>query len=566
MGASSLLATAVAAVAIIGRVQATEYILPPCTSPFQPFVYSGCFSNPGNPNALSWQTDLSFNSVTVESCVAECKGNGYRYAGVIYGGYCFCGQTVVGGSLLDDKQCNIPCTGNSSETCGGENKISIYQDPTFPKPSDSTTISDYVSLGCWTDGGNYGKALNIGMSSPSGDAVTTESCLQACKNGGYPFAGTEYGGECYCGVVIGNNTKSAPATDCDKPCRGNTSQICGGGNRMNLYVAEDLESIEPCGYVPPVISSSSTTSTLCSTTSSSTSTTSSTSTSTTAATTTSAAVCTTTTVIPPSCEYKCGDWCSSPLPDWNDQNSCKSGHSSCAIQVSACFKTAGWPDAMSCFDFSGWCDDVKDYCKGSGSRSKSDCIKRNPPKGGNSKPVTSTITIPCKTTSTPTPSSTSTKCPIPTPTGICTQPSNRQWGYGPGNPVGGIDLAVVTCNDLKDDFYQNPFKLYTESDSSKCSSYSRNKVPSACASACKAQYDQCSATYVKGCQENHLFGRRDTSYFEYAASGETKKRTFGWSDSYKTAGNKCQAQYSDCLSVNKDVSGSGKCGSWGNGW
>jgi len=251
---------------------------------------------------------------------------------------------------------------------------------------------------------------------------------------------------------------------------------------------------------------------------------------------------------------------------------------------------------MSCFDFSAWCTSVKSYCKASGSsKSKSDCLKSNAPKGGNSA-VTSTITVPCAATSTTAkPTTTSTQCPIPTPTGICTQPSSGTWGYGPGNAVGGIELAVVTCNDLKNDFAQNPFKVYTDSDSSKCSSFGRSNVPSACSTACKAQYDQCTSTYAKGCQENQssgktwgfgittsvsvdtssiwswltgLFGnsRRDISYFEYTKSSEATKRTLGWSDSYNTANNKCQAQYNDCLSVNKGVSGSGKCGSWGSGW
>ncbi len=123
---------------------------------------------------------------------------------------------------------------------------------------------------------------------------------------------------------------------------------------------------------------------------------------------------------------------------------------------------------MNCFDFSGWCKNVGSYCNG-GGKSKSDCFNKNPPSGG-SKPTTSTITIPCKATSTTVkPSSTTTKCPIPTPTGICTQPSDSHWGYSPGNPVGGIDLPSLTCNDLKNDWYQNPFKLYTDPDSSKCS-------------------------------------------------------------------------------------------------
>ena len=237
---------------------------------------------------------------------------------------------------------------------------------------------------------------------------------------------------------------------------------------------------------------------------------------------------------------------------------------------------------MNCFNFAGWCKNVDGYCK-AGGKSKSDCLNKNPPSGGG-KPTTSTITIPCKTTTTPTSTATtSTKCPIPTPTGICTQPSNSYWGYGPGNSVGGIDMPSLTCNDLKSDFAQNPFKLYTDPDSTKCSSFPRGSCSSACSSACKLQYNQCISTYAQGCKSNQQTGsswggfyswltsifnwKRDSAdYFTYSQSSESEKRSSGWTDSYSTANSKCQQQYTDCLNVNKGTSGSGKCGSWGSGW
>lgn len=233
---------------------------------------------------------------------------------------------------------------------------------------------------------------------------------------------------------------------------------------------------------------------------------------------------------------------------------------------------------MDCFDFSGWCKNIEGYCK-AGGRSRSDCFNKNPPQGGG-KGTTSTITIPCKSTPTPTPTS-STKCPIPTPTGICTQPSNSKWGYSPGNPVGGIALPALTCNDLKGDFDSYPFKLYIDADSKKCSGWSRGNVPNACSAACKAQYDQCVANYVEGCKNNDpkssggLWGwlsgllnwKRDTtSYFEYNQASESRKRTISWSDTSSTANSKCTQQYNDCISANKYSSGGGKCGSWSNGW
>lgn len=396
------------------------------------------------------------------------------------------------------------------------------------------------------------------------------------------------------------------------PCNGNSAQTCGGRGRLNLFVADELQSLQPCGYEPPVssstvVTSSSTTSTSSAPPQTETSSTTSeaqtsstpditptSSTTVVSTTTTSSSVCVSTTVVPPECEYKCGKWCSSPLPDWDDVKSCKGAWSTCAVQVASCFKHAGWPDVLDCFDFGEWCADISKYCdsKPWGGCRKNDFWGKKPPKGGPQPPKTTTITTTCApattqpatttkgaattTTKPATTSSAPTKCPIPTPTNICKQPSNWQYGYGPDKPVGGIEMPVVTCNDLAEDWPNYPFKQYNDVDSRKCRKYQRNKCPNACADACKEQYEDCVDVYAEGCKrkpERNGWGgwggwggwRRDAdkSYFEFSRSVE--KRTFRWNDSWGGAVSKCKAQYSDCLKVNRGVTGAGKCPKFG-GW
>ncbi|KAK3692812.1 WSC domain-containing protein [Podospora appendiculata] len=617
MASFRLMAAALAATHMVGQVQAWTVELPPCLSPFQPFVYSGCYDDNGSPHTLAFRSSLDQQNMTVETCVAECKGNGYRYAGLEYYGVCFCGGTVIG-SPVDESLCNYPCTGNKSENCGGNNIISIYQDPTYT-PFEDVTVQDYAPLGCWTDDSPYGRALGYPQDQLNSQTLTTSDCLNACKDGGFPFAGTEYGGECWCSATIGNDTGAAPDFDCNMPCNGDSTEICGGRSRLNLYVAKELESLQPCGYVPPVSSSASSTlststssivvssvpplSTTSSTTSSSiipssttssttsstasitiSSTTSSTISSTTSSTTTSkssttscttttkpptttsstsstktSSVCVATVTVPATCEYKCGNWCSSPIPDWKDVPGCKNGQGSCKLQVASCFKSAGWPGSLNCFDFAGWCSDLNNYCSTApaGGCSKGGFRSQKPPKNPQ-PPTTTVITTACGVSSTAKPTSTSTsQVPIPTPTNICIQPTNKQWGYGPGNPAGGIELPIVTCNDLSRDWTFNPFKLYTEPRSSDCKSYPRTSCTSACADACREQYDNCVGTYVKGCEKR----RDDVSYFDFVNSVE--KRTYSFQDSPSTANSKCRAQYTDCLTVNRDSRGVGKCSKFG---
>ncbi|KAK0709123.1 WSC domain-containing protein [Lasiosphaeria miniovina] len=573
----SVVAT-LAVAAFVGRVhvRANEVPLPPCSGSYTPFAYSGCFTDSGSSNALTFRSPLDTQSMTVEKCTAECKGNGYRYAGLEYYGECFCGS-AIGGSAVPESKCSFSCTGNSTQKCGGSSIISVYQDNTFPS-AGGVTAADYAPLGCYTDNSSKGKALTSRQDQLDTGSLTTAKCLEACKNGGFPYAGTEYGGECYCGVVIRDDTAAVPAADCNKPCSGAPGEKCGGNSRLTVYVADKLRSSQPCGYNPPPPPPPPPSSTPCPESSTSKPPPpppppSSTPCPESSNTKTTSTICYATTTVAPTCEYRCGNWCASPLPNWGDVSGCKAGYSQCKLQVNACYKNAGWPAAMECSDYDSWCSSVNGYCGGGGTNgkcSKSDFWGKKPGKGS-SPPKTTVITVPCKPTPTPTPSS--TKCPIPTPTNICKQPTNNQYGYAPGKPVGGIDLPVLTCNNLAKDFGSGPFKLYTDSDSSKCKSYPRNQCTNACVDACKEQLNDCKAVYVKGCSggvpggNGHSYGGRGGSghgsYFHWARADDLERRTYGWTDSSSAASNKCTQQYNDCVAVNKGSNGAGKCPSFG---
>ncbi|KFA81670.1 hypothetical protein S40288_09921 [Stachybotrys chartarum IBT 40288] len=201
--------TAVAATFLLQHTQATNFQLPPCLEPFRPFVYSGCYQD-GSPRTLEYRSEQSSRNMTIEACVAECKGefpwyhvyaakkmahyvplgNGFRYAGLEYYGECYCGATV-NSPALDESQCNLPCNGNSSETCGGNDALSIYQDTTFTTHPSEVDIEDYAPLGCYTDDGPNGRSLPWPRDIPQ-ETFTPAQCLSACRDRGFPFAGTEY--------------------------------------------------------------------------------------------------------------------------------------------------------------------------------------------------------------------------------------------------------------------------------------------------------------------------------------------------------------------------------------
>ncbi|KAK5990052.1 WSC domain-containing protein [Cladobotryum mycophilum] len=663
-----------ATVSLVQVTQAWNVELPPCLSPFKPFVYSGCFQDgaPGQPAALIYRSPQSTDKMTVENCVAECKGNGFRYAGLSYYGQCFCGDTVNGAQLGEDK-CNFPCNGNKSETCGGNQILSVWQDPTFP--TGDVDIGDYKEAGCYSDNSKNGRTLSWSAQVDE-PTFTIETCLTACEKQGFPLAGVEFGHECWCGNVLANDTAKIDDSQCNKPCQGNSKETCGGSGALNLYIAKDLESLEPCGYTSSSVPATTVTTTTYAPPPPPTTTTTpvpptttdyppppptttdyppppptttdyppppptttdyppppptttdyppppptttdyppppptttkyppppptttdkyppppATTTKVTTTdkyppppgtttkpnttykpphtTTSTAPQCTKTITVPPTCDYKCGDWCLPGLPDWEDQTGCLKAFASASASIASCFKSAGFPSALKCFEYSAWVLNIQKYCNTNcwgGKCNKSGCWGQYPPTGGN-PPKTTTTVVPCPpSTTTKAPPTTSTKpttCPPP-PTNICTQPSNPKYGYGPGNPVGGIPLPLVSCNDNYNDWRSNPFKLYNNQDRSRCPSYPPSGCGSACSDACKEQYEQCVAVYQQGCQDgsNGRYKRAESEKRNIAFGNQFTANWGYGNNSPSNAALKCKAQYQDCLAVNKNVKPNGKCTTWG---
>jgi len=63
------------------------------------------------------QTGLAH--LTQETCESDCNQYGTKYAGVSDGDVCRCGQLKSGANKADNSKCNVACSGDSSENCGG---------------------------------------------------------------------------------------------------------------------------------------------------------------------------------------------------------------------------------------------------------------------------------------------------------------------------------------------------------------------------------------------------------------------------------------------------------------
>jgi hypothetical protein len=86
-------------------------------------TYLGCFNDPNNPFDLDGYLERSAAN-TPQSCVATCYNQGFPFAGVQYGQSCLCGNSY--GNFGTSDRCNMPCTGDPSQVCGGYNSNSVY--------------------------------------------------------------------------------------------------------------------------------------------------------------------------------------------------------------------------------------------------------------------------------------------------------------------------------------------------------------------------------------------------------------------------------------------------------
>lgn len=188
--------------------------------------YTGCFADSPSMRILSdahMQDDVS---LTGASCMAFCESNGYPYAGTEYASECYCGLIEPTGLTTG---CNMGCTGNTDEACGGPGTITVYGNPPLT-PHVYSGNDCWTSQGCYTDS-TSARSLERRVS-PSGPGV--EACLSTCQDQGFTWAGLEYGSECWCGSALADTAQST--TDgCDMTCQGQVDEFCGGQDSLNLY-------------------------------------------------------------------------------------------------------------------------------------------------------------------------------------------------------------------------------------------------------------------------------------------------------------------------------------------
>ncbi|KAL5019700.1 hypothetical protein ScPMuIL_002592 [Solemya velum] len=180
----------------------------------------GCFKDTQDRDLKGLMITIDHN--TPEFCNRVCLGLGFRYAGVQYGKECFCGESFGAYGAVPDTDCNKPCTGDGSLTCGGTWAQNIY---------------DVLYIGCYID--KSSRDLEPDWTTTNDN--TPVSCIKHCAENGYIFAGVQYAKQCFCGNSYSAHGK-APESECDYPCPADASLTCGGYWRQNIYIVPGRRS------------------------------------------------------------------------------------------------------------------------------------------------------------------------------------------------------------------------------------------------------------------------------------------------------------------------------------
>ncbi|KAI8174269.1 hypothetical protein K4K51_008982 [Colletotrichum sp. SAR 10_75] len=219
----------------------------------------GCYNDNIPGRILAYRTGVAADDslMSVLQCTAACKAAGFSHAGVEYSSECYCDNQILGTAASGQAGCNMLCSGNSTEYCGGGNFINVYKSSAAPKTA-SAVPAGWTGQGCLKDN-VLGRALGVGMAVAGGPAsMTVESCVAACSAAGYQIAGVEYSQECWCDNQIQNGgVLTLPTDGCNMLCRGNTYETCGGSNRLNIYASYNLNLALPSSSSSSTVASTS---------------------------------------------------------------------------------------------------------------------------------------------------------------------------------------------------------------------------------------------------------------------------------------------------------------------
>lgn len=101
----------------------------------------GCYTEATSSRALKDKSWVSATNMTTQNCIAFCAGS--IYVAVEWSQECYCGAQIQAGSVpANASDCDMDCSGNQFEICGGSSRLNMFKD--INPIANSTAISSSV--------------------------------------------------------------------------------------------------------------------------------------------------------------------------------------------------------------------------------------------------------------------------------------------------------------------------------------------------------------------------------------------------------------------------------------
>ncbi|XP_071849045.1 sialate:O-sulfotransferase 2-like [Apostichopus japonicus] len=233
-------------------------------------VYMGCYKDATTKyrRALQGAFYTDINRMTIERCLQHCSLKSYPFAGLEFSSECYCAQAVTASKAREKDACNMTCSGNKDQICGGAPYISVYQISTpgqaiagadhLVNQKEANTVRGYDFRACVPYVKKKGDSIFTGGILIEQSTMTIPSCLKACGDEQHPLAGMARGKECHCGHLTTDfdlQDKVDPEM-CNAPCPGDEKSFCGADEYVSIYQTSHQDerclemTLKPMGSMP----------------------------------------------------------------------------------------------------------------------------------------------------------------------------------------------------------------------------------------------------------------------------------------------------------------------------
>ncbi len=139
----------------------------------------------------------------------------------------------------------IPTDATSAGVSPTISGSAVTEATSFPIPSSVPRTNVTLPDG-WKAGGCYVDPIRPRLftfwASFSGMQMSSSKCVTYCDEQGFPFAGTQNGGQCFCSENVSETAELKDDEECSTPCKGAESEMCGGPARLSVFTKLDDDS------------------------------------------------------------------------------------------------------------------------------------------------------------------------------------------------------------------------------------------------------------------------------------------------------------------------------------